>query len=50
MRKLYKNWTVHNMIAHPLMELIRLLSLGKLNHIGNKLHDSTLPESESDGQ
>lgn len=31
MNKFYKNWTVHNLIAHPLMEILRLISLGRLN-------------------
>jgi hypothetical protein len=33
-------WTLHNVIAHPLMELLHLLGFTKL---GNKIHDSTLP-------
>lgn len=46
MKRLYKNWTVHNLIAHPLMEILRLISLGKLNNIGGIIHDATLPEHE----
>ena len=37
---LYKNWTVHNIFAHPLMEILFVLRLKKL---GTKIHDSTLP-------
>jgi hypothetical protein len=43
-KKLYKNWTVHNLIAHPLSEIIWLISFGKLEKLGNLLHDVTLPE------
>ena len=47
LKKLYKNWTVHNLLAHPLMEILYLMSFGKLQHLGDKIHDSTLPESET---
>ena len=43
MDKLYRNWTVHNLIAHPMMEIIRLISLGRLNRLGAWVHDITLP-------
>jgi len=43
MSKLYKNWTVHNLVAHPLMEVLYLISFGKLKGLGNKIHDATLP-------
>ena len=43
MKKLYKNWTVHNLIAHPLMEILFLISFGKLKDLGDKIHDSTIP-------
>ena len=42
--KIYKNWTVHNLIAHPLSEIIWLISFGKLEKLGNWIHDVTLPE------
>lgn len=45
MKKIYKNWTVHNLIAHPLMEIVRLLSFGKLHKLSNKIHDCTVPEN-----
>jgi len=39
-------YTIHNVIAHPLMELLYQLGLHGLS---SKLHDCTLPtESESD--
>ena len=34
------NYTVHNLIAHPLMEILHLIGLTEL---GNKVHDMTLP-------
>ena len=42
MNKLYRNWFVHNCFAHPLMYLVGLI---KLKNIGEKIHDSTLPDS-----
>ena len=44
MEKLWRNWTIHNLLAHPLMEIIRIISLGKLNNLGNWIHDQTLPQ------
>ena len=41
MKKLYKNWTVHNIVAHPLSEILYLVGLGDL---GNKIHDKTIPK------
>lgn len=34
-------YTIHNLIAHPLMEILHLIGLTKL---GNKIHDNTLPK------
>ena len=41
---IYKNWWVHNIVAHPLMQI-----LGSLGFIGLSvaLHDATLPETGS---
>jgi len=44
MSKIYKNWTVHNLIAHPLMEIVYLLSFGKAEKFSNYIHDSTIPD------
>jgi len=41
----YFKWTIHNLIAHPLMELLHLVGLGEL---GGKIHDATLPLSHDD--
>jgi len=37
------NYTIHNLIAHPIMELLHLIGLTDL---GNKIHDCTLPLQE----
>lgn len=37
-------YTIHNMIAHPLMELLHLVGLTDL---GNRIHDATLPKSHN---
>ena len=37
------NYTIHNLIAHPLMEILHLLGFTKL---GNKIHDMTLPKED----
>ena len=34
-------YTIHNLIAHPLMEILHLLGM---TEIGNKIHDMTLPK------
>lgn len=44
--RIYKNWTVHNLISHPLSEIVYLLSFGKLENLGNLIHDVTIPEHE----
>jgi len=41
MEKIYKNWTFHNLFAHPIGELLYLLGFEKLS---NDLHDGTIPE------
>jgi hypothetical protein len=40
MSKLYKNWWMHNLVGHPLMQIFYGI---RLEHIGNRIHDSTLP-------
>ena len=37
-------WTLHNMVAHPLSEIMHLFGLQKAS---NWLHDITVPEHES---
>jgi hypothetical protein len=46
LNRLYKNWTIHNLIAHPASEVIWLISFGKLESLGNWIHDVTLPPHE----
>lgn len=35
-----RRWAIHNLIAHPVSEILHWLRLGDL---GNRLHDRTLP-------
>ena len=37
----YFKWSIHNVIAHPIMEILHLIGLSSL---GDKLHDFTIPE------
>ena len=50
MKKIYKNWFIHNMIAHPLSEivywLVRPFGSEKARSVSGVVHDSTIPESE----
>lgn len=39
--RLYKNWWVHNMFAHPTMQVLN--SLG-FHTLAAHVHDSTLPD------
>lgn len=43
--RLWRNWTTHNLVAHPLSELAHLAAAG-LELLAGKLHDSTVPEHE----
>lgn len=38
-------YTIHNLIAHPLMEILHLLGM---TEIGNKIHDYTLPKKHEE--
>ena len=33
-------YTIHNLVAHPIMEILHLIGLSSL---GDKIHDNTLP-------
>lgn len=47
MKKLYKNWPVHNLIAHPLSEVIFWLTFCICgDKLSNMVHDATIPEHE----
>ena len=39
--KFFKNYAVHNIIAHPLMEVLKWIGQDTL---ANKVHDQTLPK------
>ena len=41
MSKIYKNWTVHNLIGHPFMQLAYLV---RAKRVGDWIHNSTLPK------
>ena len=47
MSKIYRNWFVHNMFAHPLSEvvywLVRLFGKKKAENISGVIHDITIP-------
>lgn len=42
MKRLYQNWPVHNLIGHPLMQILELLGMSK---IATRVHDETLPSN-----
>ena len=42
MTKLYKNWTAHNLVSHPLSEIAYLLGFSE--RVYNWIHDITIPE------
>ena len=49
MNKLWKNWTVHNIVGHPVSEVLYLVSLPlvgreKAENISGWIHDVTLPD------
>lgn len=47
--RFWRSWTVHNLIAHPLAEILHWLGLifGGGDALGNRIHDATLPAHES---
>lgn len=42
MNKLYRNWTVHNLLGHPLSELVWLVT--RREDWAGWVHDVTVPE------
>lgn len=44
-KNLYKNWAVHNLIGHPLMEVLTWFGAKQL---AKKVHDGTLPSGALD--
>ena len=49
MSKLYKNWTIHNLISHPLSEvaywIVRPLGKKKSKDVSVWIHDISLPNT-----
>lgn len=43
MKRFYKNWPMHNIVAHPLMQILEWIGLVSL---AGKLHDATLPPNQ----
>ena len=41
LKRLYKNWFIHNCVGHPLMYFAAILFSVELS---KRIHDSTLPE------
>ncbi len=41
MSVLYKNWFVHNVIGHPLMQMFNMVGCNK---IATTIHNETLPK------
>lgn len=41
MLRIIKSWPAHNLVAHPLSEILYWIGAGDL---GNRLHDMTLPD------
>ena len=43
-------WTIHNLVAHPVAEILYLLSIlfksPRINDLGDQFHDSTIPNHE----
>lgn len=42
MKCFYKNWPMHNIVAHPLMQVFNWLGM---NGLATKVHDATLPSN-----
>lgn len=47
-KQVYRNWPVHNLVAHPLSELVywivRPFGKAAAKSAGDWIHDSTIPE------
>lgn len=52
MQRLYRNWTVHNLISHPLSEVVYLIARPLVGHdrasdMSGFIHDLTVPEHDA---
>ena len=47
MSKIYRNWPVHNLVAHPISELaywiVRTMGKKKAEDVSGWIHDITIP-------
>ena len=51
MSKLWKNWPVHNLIAHPLSEIVHWLTGWRVGHrLSGWVHDVTVPADTTNGR
>ena len=55
MNKLWKNWTVHNIIAHPVSQIVYLISIPfvgreKAESISEWIHNVTIPDQVREEQ
>jgi len=54
MKKLYKNWFIHNMVAHPLSEIVywifRPFGVKRAEDASGVIHDCTIPQGHGDGR
>ena len=54
MSRLWKNWAVHNLIGHPLSEIIywivRPFSKLRAEVVSGWIHDETLPDEYEQGR
>lgn len=44
---MFRCWAVHNLVAHPVMEILhwvdKVWPFGDLEALGDRIHDATLP-------
>lgn len=45
--KWYQNWSVHNIIGHPVSEICNLLGFKEM---ATRIHDATVPVTEEEGE
>lgn len=44
--KIFRNWGVHNVLAHPLMQMLAWLGMPVA---ALRVHDATLPQAQESG-
>ena len=44
MSRLWKNWTVHNLVSHPLSEIVYLIT--RRDDWAGVVHDFTIPDHD----